>query len=85
MKTQKLILVLALIILGPETFPQSSQVLKYLYSISGKKTIAGQHNKEPNAKPAMWTEYIKKRLENIQDYGVVIFCSSKSTSTIAGP
>lgn len=49
-----------LIVFGTNTFAQSSQVLKYLYSISGKRTIAGQHNKEPNAKPAMWTEYIKE-------------------------
>jgi len=49
-----------MIVSGSKTFSQSSQVLKYLYSISGEKTIAGQHNKEPNAKPAMWTEYIKE-------------------------
>lgn len=60
MKTQKLILILALIISVSKTFSQSSQVLEYLYSISGKKTIAGQHNKEPNADPARWTEYIKE-------------------------
>lgn len=41
-----------------ESFSQSSQVLDYLYSISGKKTLAGQHNKEPNAEPAKWTEFI---------------------------
>lgn len=34
------------------------QVLDYLYSISGKKIIAGQHNKEPNAEPTKWTDYI---------------------------
>ena len=60
MKIQKLLIILILIVFGTNTFAQSSQVLKYLYSISGKKTIAGQHNKEPNAKPAMWTEYIKE-------------------------
>lgn len=60
MKIQKLLIILILIIPGTQTFSQSSQVLKYLYSISGKKTIAGQHNKEPNAKPAMWTDFIKE-------------------------
>lgn len=39
---------------------QEHQVLGFLYSISGKKTVAGQHNKEPNADPDMWTKYIKK-------------------------
>lgn len=39
---------------------QSHQVLDFINSISGEKTIAGQHNKEPNAKPAMWTEFIKE-------------------------
>ena len=34
------------------------QVLDYLYSISGKQIIAGQHNKEPNAEPTKWTDYI---------------------------
>lgn len=31
------------------------KVLDYLYAISGKKTIAGIHNREPNATPARWT------------------------------
>ncbi|MFH6985713.1 glycosyl hydrolase [Marinoscillum luteum] len=35
------------------------KVLDYLYSISGKQIIAGQHNKEPNAEPAKWTDYIQ--------------------------
>ena len=60
MNIQKLLIILILIVFGTNIFAQSSQVLKYLYSISGKRTIAGQHNKEPNAKPAMWTEYIKE-------------------------
>jgi len=37
-----------------------AQVLKYLYDISGKKTLAGQHNREPSAEPSMWTDSIKK-------------------------
>ncbi|WKB55921.1 glycosyl hydrolase [Eleftheria terrae] len=33
--------------------------LNYLYSISGQKTVAGQHNREPNSDPAKWTAQIK--------------------------
>lgn len=36
-----------------------SSVLEYIKSISGKYTIAGQHNKEPNGEPAKWTNYVK--------------------------
>ncbi|HSH20672.1 MAG TPA: glycosyl hydrolase [Draconibacterium sp.] len=50
--------ILVLTITSIESFSQSSQVLDYLYSISGKKTLSGQHNKEPNAEPAKWTEFI---------------------------
>jgi mannan endo-1,4-beta-mannosidase len=35
------------------------KTLKYLYSISGSKTIAGIHNREPNATPARWTNEVK--------------------------
>ncbi|QCR21009.1 glycoside hydrolase [Pontibacter sp. SGAir0037] len=35
------------------------KTLRYLYSISGDKTVAGMHNREPNATPARWTEQIK--------------------------
>jgi mannan endo-1,4-beta-mannosidase len=34
------------------------QMLNYLYSISGSKTVAGIHNREPNANPARWTNKI---------------------------
>jgi mannan endo-1,4-beta-mannosidase len=34
------------------------KVLNYLYSISGSKTIAGIHNREPNASPAAWTNQV---------------------------
>lgn len=34
------------------------KVLNYLYSISGSKTVAGQHNREPISDPAKWTEAI---------------------------
>ncbi|XXT14527.1 glycosyl hydrolase [Sorangium sp. So ce429] len=40
--------------------PRDSKVLKFLYSISGSKTIAGQHNREPNADPARWTRKIQQ-------------------------
>jgi len=43
---------------GPEpNTPYKS--LNYLYKILGKKTLAGIHNREPNARPAKWTEEIK--------------------------
>jgi len=45
---------------APEGTATGFQTLDYLYSISGKKTLAGQHNREPNAQPALWTEYIKE-------------------------
>ena len=32
--------------------------LDYLYSIAGKRTLAGIHNREPNAAPAKWTNEI---------------------------
>ena len=35
------------------------QVLNYLYSISGNRTLAGQHNREPNSEPSMWTDSIE--------------------------
>ena len=39
---------------------RSFQTLDFIKSISGKKTLAGQHNKEPNADPDKWTRYIKE-------------------------
>jgi len=32
--------------------------LNYLYKISGTKTVAGIHNREPNATPAVWTDKV---------------------------
>ncbi|RZJ52641.1 MAG: hypothetical protein EOO45_31750, partial [Flavobacterium sp.] len=40
--------------IGPTRFKS----LNYLYGISGKYTIAGIHNREPNAEPAKWTDQI---------------------------
>jgi mannan endo-1,4-beta-mannosidase len=45
----------------PQTHQQiqtRSKVLNYLYSISGSKTVAGQHNREPIFEPAKWTNAI---------------------------
>lgn len=36
------------------------QVLDLLYEISGENILAGQHNREPNADPDRWTEFIKE-------------------------
>lgn len=37
-----------------------ASLLKYFYAISGKKTLSGIHNREPNAQPDKWTEEIHK-------------------------
>ena len=47
-----------IVCLTATAFPQKQQVLNFLNSISGKKTIAGQHNREPNSQPEMWTDSI---------------------------
>lgn len=39
---------------------RSLKVLDYLNRISGKQTLAGQHNREPNDEPTKWTDYIKE-------------------------
>ena len=45
----------------PVTVPVTPfKTLNYLYSISGKKTVAGIHNREPNTTPAVWTDSIYK-------------------------
>lgn len=35
-----------------------SKVITYLCGISGRKTISGIHNREPNAAPAQWTNWV---------------------------
>ncbi len=40
------------------SFALCQSSLNYLYSISGKKTASGQHNREPSAQPAKWTNAI---------------------------
>ncbi|WP_434379659.1 glycosyl hydrolase [Melittangium boletus] len=53
-----------LTLLVPGTTPPPSgttpkqRVLNYIQGISGTKTIAGQHNREPNWEPAKWTNAI---------------------------
>ncbi len=34
--------------------------LNFLYSISGTKTVAGIHNREPNSNPKLWTDSITR-------------------------
>ncbi|MFD0793631.1 glycoside hydrolase family 26 protein [Mucilaginibacter litoreus] len=34
------------------------KTLRYLYGISGKQTLSGIHNREPNATPAAWTNKV---------------------------
>ncbi|MFD2866290.1 glycoside hydrolase family 26 protein [Mucilaginibacter antarcticus] len=48
------------------TYPLSAQkrntykVLNYLNVILGKKTLSGTHNREPNARPARWTDKVNE-------------------------
>ncbi len=44
--------------IGADTTKKGLQALKFLYNISGKKTVAGIHNREPNTQPAVWTNKI---------------------------
>ncbi len=34
------------------------KTLNYLYTISGSKTVAGIHNREPNSSPSRWTDQV---------------------------
>ena len=45
---------------GPEQGSTEFKTLEYIKGISGKMTLAGQHNKEPNADPDRWTRFIKE-------------------------
>lgn len=49
---------LSLLAMQPAHAATNSNVLNYLYSISGTKTISGQHNREPNSNPVSWTNWI---------------------------
>jgi len=44
----------------PEQTFTKSKTLEFINGISGKMTLAGQHNKEPNADPDRWTRFIKE-------------------------
>lgn len=56
--TLTLLLATSLLLASSAALAQSQKVLPYLKGISGKRTVAGQHNREPNADPDMWSEYI---------------------------
>jgi len=60
MKYLSIVLTATLTVIASATFGQSRQTLDYIQSISGKYTLAGQHNKEPNADPDKWTAFIKE-------------------------
>jgi mannan endo-1,4-beta-mannosidase len=53
-------LVSAAVLAATAAQAQSAKVLPYLQRISGRQTLAGQHNKEPNAEPTKWTDYVYK-------------------------
>lgn len=57
---KKLVIIVVLPVMGTQVYAQGKtfKVLEYLKSISGKKTVAGQHNREPNADPDKWTNEI---------------------------
>jgi len=58
MKNPAILMAVALAFLSAATNAQARQALEYIQGISGKKTLAGQHNKEPNSDPDKWTRYI---------------------------
>ena len=57
---RKCVILSVICLLGTPVYAQKKpfKVLEYLKSISGKKTVAGQHNREPNADPNKWTREI---------------------------
>lgn len=56
-KWQNLLLPLACMLMTPATHAGSFKSLDYLYSVSGKKTVAGIHNRY-NTSPAQYTQQI---------------------------
>ena len=60
MRTLTLIAVIILIAACNQPKSKNLKTLDFLYSVSGKNTIAGQHNKEPNADPDKWTAEIRR-------------------------
>lgn len=67
---------------GQSLYASKFKTLMYLYEISGTKTIAGIHNREPNAIPNQWTNNIQKLTGKYQDFGVATSSFKKRTSTI---
>jgi mannan endo-1,4-beta-mannosidase len=72
---------------GPGKATPRQRLIDLFASISGKQTIAGQHNREPNAEPSKWTTAIEAttgkvpglysgdflfQAENIRDRGLMI-------------
>lgn len=42
----------------PDAAPPPADVVDYLRQISGDHTVTGQHNREPNSQPALWTSRV---------------------------
>ena len=61
------------------------KVLNFLRNISGSRTVAGQHNREPNSAPAMWTNKIQATTGRFPGLWSGDFRSSKTISTIVRP
>ncbi len=57
-RNRRLIILLCLFFVPAFSQTKTHKVLEYLRSISGQKTVAGQHNREPNADPDKWTQEI---------------------------
>jgi len=57
---KKMVIIVVLSVMGTQVCAQGKtfKVLEYLKSISGEKTVAGQHNREPNSDPDKWTNKI---------------------------
>ena len=53
-----IVIMLSLLEMQPTYAATNSKILNYFYSISGTKTVSGQHNREPNSDPARWTNWI---------------------------
>jgi mannan endo-1,4-beta-mannosidase len=52
------LVILSFCLYTPAKAQTAFKSLNYLYSISGKKTVSGIHNREPNAIPGLWTDSI---------------------------
>ena len=60
MKRAPILGVLVCLLSASHSWGQDLQTLDFIHSISGKMTLSGQHNKEPNADPDKWTRFIKE-------------------------